>query len=215
MNNRSFARRVCRSLSATSKELLEKFLPQFEVNLANPYELIIPKSSEIFLEIGFGMGDNIVKMALANPDQYFIGAEPYKNGIVRVLRNIKEHNLKNLLIWPDDVSLLLPNLPDDSLNGVYVLFPDPWPKKRHQKRRLVSESFICMLSQKLASKGQLYFASDVKDYADQVLQLLLKCKDLRESDSKALDGNNCYTKYHSKALEKNSEAVKFLQFQKL
>jgi release factor glutamine methyltransferase len=215
MNNRSFARRVCRSLSATSKELLEKFLPQFEVNLANPYELIIPKSSEIFLEIGFGMGDNIVKMALANPDQYFIGAEPYKNGIVRVLRNIKEHNLKNLLIWPDDVSLLLPNLPDDSLSGVYVLFPDPWPKKRHQKRRLVSESFICTLSQKLASKGQLYFASDVKDYADQVLQLLLRCKELRTSDSKALDENNCYTKYHSKALEKNLETVTFLQFQKL
>jgi tRNA (guanine-N(7)-)-methyltransferase len=214
MTNRSFARRICRSLSATSKELLEELLPQFAIELDNPYKLI-PKNSQRFLEIGFGMGDNIVRMALSNPDQYFIGAEPYKNGIVKVLRNIKEHNLKNLLIWPDDVSLLLPHLPGGSLSGVYVLFPDPWPKKRHHKRRLLNESFILTLSQKLTSQGVLYFASDVKDYADQVLQLLLFCKNLVISDSKALDNEHFFTKYHSKALEKNSEAITFLQFQKL
>jgi release factor glutamine methyltransferase len=214
MTNRSFARRVCRGLSATSKELLEKLLPQFAIELKNPYKLI-PKNSPRFLEIGFGMGDNIIKMALSSPDQYFIGAEPYKNGIVKVLRSIKEHDLKNLLIWPDDVSLLLPNVPDNSLNGVYVLFPDPWPKKRHQKRRLVNESFILTLSQKLTSKGELCFASDIKDYADAVLRFLLDCKDLKVSDSKALDNEHFFSKYHSKALEKNSEAITFLQFQKL
>ncbi len=214
MTNRSFARRICRGLSATGKGLLENALPEFSIELDNPYKLIPPHSAR-FLEIGFGMGDNIVNMAIASPGKYFIGAEPYKNGIVRVLRNIKEHELKNLLIWPDDVSLLLPALPDNSLNGIYVLFPDPWPKRRHQKRRLVNEDFILMLSQKLARECKLYFASDVKDYAEEVLRLLLCCKNLQASGSGALDSEYFSTKYHSKALEKNSATVTFLQFQKL
>ncbi len=214
MTNRSFARRVCRGLSATSKELFENLLPQLAVKLDSPYELI-PQNSLKFLEIGFGMGDNIVKMALSHPERYFLGAEPYKNGIARVLRNIKEHNLKNLLIWPDDVSLLIPSLPDNSLNGVYILFPDPWPKKRHQKRRLVNQDFVFALSKKLTSKGTFCFASDVEDYADQVLQLLLCCKTFRASETKALDEEYFDTKYHSKALATNSSTITFLQFQKL
>ncbi len=214
MTNRSFARRICRGLSKISKELLEEFLPQFSINLSNPYEFI-PEKVYKFLEIGFGMGDNLLSSATSNPDQYFIGADPYKNGIVKVLKSIKEFDLKNVLIWPDDVTTLLPKLPDQSLNGIYVLFPDPWPKKRHNKRRLMNEPFISVLISKLVSGGGIYFASDIKDYSDAVLKIFLSCEKVAQAQSGSFEEGYFKTKYHKKAEDAGSVEVTLLKFIKL
>jgi len=199
-------------MSASNSDLLENLLPQFSVALDDPYRLI-PTNAQKFLEIGFGMGHNLLQLASSNPHQYFIGAEPYKNGVARVLKNIQESKLINILLWPDDILVLLPYIPHNSLNGAYILFPDPWPKKRHQKRRLLNADFIEQLVDKMAIGGVLHFASDVKDYADCVAELLTSCPNLKKVAEKQPDALS-QTKYHQKALALESD-VTLLQFQKI
>ena len=95
----------------------------------------------MFLEIGFGGGENLVAIAAARPDAGFIGAEPFINGVASLVRHIEEQGLNNIRIWDDDVRLILGGLESGSLAGAYVLFPDPWPKRRHAARRILAPTF--------------------------------------------------------------------------
>ncbi len=171
---RSFGRRRGRRLSARQQSLLDSFLPQLEVDLAEAspqsLEALFPlKISEVRLEVGFGGGEHLVWQARNNPDVGFIGCEPYLDGLVKALIAIEEHGLQNVRLFADDVRPLLRWLPEASLQRVYILFPDPWPKKRHAKRRLVSPGLLNLLAKVMVPQAELRIATDIGDYARTAL----------------------------------------------
>lgn len=129
------------------------------------------KQSPLILEIGFGMGDSLIEMAANNPACNYLGIEVHKPGVGRLLGNISERSLTNLRVMrADAVEVLKSQIPDESLQAVYLFFPDPWHKRRHNKRRIVKEEFIQLLRTKLQSHGQFHMATDWKDYAVQMLK---------------------------------------------
>ena len=129
------------------------------------------KHSPVILEIGFGMGDSLIEMATKNPDYNYLGIEVHKPGVGRLLGNISERSLINVRVMrADAVEVLKSQIMDESLQAVYLFFPDPWHKRRHNKRRIVKEEFIQLLRKKLQPHGQFHMATDWKDYAVQMLK---------------------------------------------
>ena len=122
--------------------------------------LFAHKPHDIYLEIGFGGGEHLAALAAAQPDTGFVGAEPFLNGVASLLRHMDQKALNNIRIWPDDVRLILPKLETASLAGAYVMFPDPWPKRRHASRRILNQSMLDALSRLIRPGGHLRMASD-------------------------------------------------------
>ena len=163
---RFYGRRKGRPLSQNMQRLLDEVLPD---NLLPAYmdECWLSKwrarqgkDSALILEIGFGGGEHLASLAAGQRADLFIGAEPFINGVVSLLRHIEEQKLNNICIWPDDVRLILDKLPARSLSAVYVMFPDPWPKARHAGRRILNQEMLDRLADLLQPKGQLRMASD-------------------------------------------------------
>lgn len=126
----------------------------------------------VWLEIGFGGGEHLAAQAARNPDVLLIGAEPFLNGVASAVRHIDEARLGNIRVHPGDVRELVEALPDASVDRVFILFPDPWPKARHHKRRLITEDFVAELARVLRPGGRLRFATDWRDYAAWALERL-------------------------------------------
>ncbi|HEY9379984.1 MAG TPA: tRNA (guanosine(46)-N7)-methyltransferase TrmB [Burkholderiales bacterium] len=125
------------------------------------------------LEIGFGMGETTATIAAANPDRDYLGIEVHTPGVGSLLKQIEEQGLRNLrVIQHDAVEVLQHMIPSEALDGVQIFFPDPWPKKRHHKRRLVQSPLIALLATKLKPGGTLHVATDWQDYAEQILAVL-------------------------------------------
>ena len=114
----------------------------------------------LYLEIGFGGGEHLAARAQERPDARFIGAEPFVNGVAKLAGLIRDGGIGNIRIWPEDVRLLLPKLPDGSLDGVFILFPDPWPKFRHSERRILQPAMVGELARLIRPGGTLLLASD-------------------------------------------------------
>ncbi|MDR1267010.1 MAG: tRNA (guanine(46)-N(7))-methyltransferase TrmB [Holosporales bacterium] len=127
------------------------------------------------LEIGFGTGEHLLTQASSSPQTAFIGVEPFENGFIQVLR--QREAFPNVFLYQGDGRNLLPLLPPASLEGVYLLFPDPWPKRRHQKRRLLGKTLLQELSRLVKPAGEVRFASDCLAYAASVLSLVDACPD--------------------------------------
>ncbi|ABD46256.1 tRNA (guanosine(46)-N7)-methyltransferase TrmB [Neorickettsia sennetsu] len=163
---RSYGRRRGRNFRENKLVGLERFLASHE-KLEN-------LKSEIVLEVGFGFGEHILKKAIDYPDKVFVGAEVYVNGIARLLEQVELHELSNVLIWNDDVRLLLEKLLCKVFHKVYILFPDPWPKRRHHKRRIVDVPFFQLLSRSLHPLAEVVVATDDHDYAQQIYQSALE-----------------------------------------
>ncbi|HRN88210.1 tRNA (guanine(46)-N(7))-methyltransferase TrmB [Hyphomicrobium sp.] len=171
---RSFGRRRGRKLSERQASLLSGLLPRVTVDLAQPApvdlrQLFSPGMSAVWLEIGFGGAEHLIWQARANPDVGFIGCEPFEDGVVKALTAIDADGIGNLKLWGDDVRPLLRWLPDASLGRVFMLFPDPWPKVRHQKRRLFSSSLLAELGRVMVPGAELRLATDIGDYARTAL----------------------------------------------
>jgi tRNA (guanine-N7-)-methyltransferase len=146
-----------------------------ELNL----EFLFPRRQNLILEIGFGMGDATIEIAEQNPTANFIGIEVHPPGVGRVLSQIEKRGLSNLrIIEHDAVEVLEYMFPDESVSGVHIFFPDPWPKKRHHKRRLINSSLITLLDAKLVENGYVHIATDWQEYADQIEALLSNSKNL-------------------------------------
>lgn len=125
------------------------------------------------LEIGFGMGDALAAMAQTHPEQDFLGIEVHRPGVGSLLRQIEQRGLSNVRVMcADAIQMLEQHIPDRSLDAVHLFFPDPWPKRRHHKRRLVQEQFVALLAQKLKPDGVFHFATDWQEYAEQVLDVM-------------------------------------------
>jgi tRNA (guanine-N7-)-methyltransferase len=125
------------------------------------------------LEIGCGAGETILALARQHPENNYLGIEVFRPGIGRLLHRAAADGLTNIRIIQDDaVATLETQIPDASLEGIYIFFPDPWPKKRHHKRRLVQKDFALLLKRKLLPHGRIFIATDWADYADQIVEVM-------------------------------------------
>jgi len=172
----SFGRRRGRKLRAGRAALLDTKLPQLQIALpegdapVDPARFFTPPPREIWLEIGFGGGEHLAAQAAAHPDIGMIGCEPYENGVVALLGHVRDRHLSNIRIWNDDARQLLGRLAPGSIARAFVLFPDPWPKARHHKRRLIQAPFLDALARILAPGAEFRLASDHADYVEWMLE---------------------------------------------
>lgn len=146
------------------------------------FDAMFGRSGPRVLEIGFGMGQSLAEMALANPDTNFIGIEVHRPGVGRLLHSIAEHGIGNIRVYCHDAVEILRNcIPDASLDTVQIFFPDPWHKKRHNKRRLIQPTFVAQLLGTLKPGGTLHLATDWEDYAQQMMAVLSGAEGLSNS----------------------------------
>ena len=137
-----YGRRQGRKLSNSLKLVLGKHYKNFHLDKNIISRLNKNFSNKNVLEIGFGSGENLINLSKKNPHRLFIGCEPYLNAYVKLLDKIVKNKIKNLVIWPDDVRLIIKDFREQFFDIVLLLHPDPWPKKKHSKRRLIQQSFL-------------------------------------------------------------------------
>ena len=180
---RSFVLRQGRMTVAQSRAL-ETLLPKFGCP-AGPLDLpaLFGRDARRTLEIGFGNGDTLLTLAARHPEQDFLGIEVHRPGVGRLLLHLEELKLGNVrVICEDAVQVLWEQIPDASLDAVLIYFPDPWPKKRHHKRRLVQPEFVELLAAKLKADGRLHLATDWEDYARHAREVLAASPSFRNLD---------------------------------
>ncbi len=169
---RSFGRTKSRSLSNNKKRLLVDLLPKYQIkeftDIISSKDFLL-NFREIVLDIGFGLGDSLFKNAKDNPDTLFIGCEPYVNGIVNLLSSLQEEPLENLKIFVGDIRVFLQSTKNKVFNKIYILFPDPWPKFKHYKRRLINVDFLKLLHSKSTLGCQLMIATDDNNYKTWIM----------------------------------------------
>ena len=210
---RSFGRRRSRRLTDRQSCLLQTVLPQVSLNLADPppddvRRLFEQDVRQVWIEIGFGGGEHLIWQARQNPDIGIIGCEPFVDGTVKVLDAIADGGLGNVLLHPDDGRDVLRWLPAGSLHRCFVLFPDPWPKKRHNKRRLVSVHALDLLARVLVRSAELRVATDIGDYARTMLLAIaasgaFQWTARRPQDWRLRPDDWPATRYEQKALKEN------------
>ena len=165
-----YGRRQSHRLSARQAGLFEDLLPRLALpeGSIDPPRLF-PGKAGFALEIGFGGGEHLAHQAALRPDWGFIGCEPFVNGMAQLLARLAAGELANIRLHPGDARDVLDRLPDAGFDAVYVLYPDPWPKKRHWKRRFIGPSTLPTLARILKPGGLLRFASDIPDYVGWTL----------------------------------------------
>jgi tRNA (guanine-N7-)-methyltransferase len=174
---RSYGRRKGRPLSARKERLLTEFLPRLRLDLKTPAPSRLPglfpvPVDEVWLEIGFGSGEHLLWQAEHRKDMGLVGCEPFINGLASLLGAIEDQDIKTVRVHDGDAREVLAWLPDGAISRIFMLFPDPWPKKRQAKRRLLAPDTVEALARVLAPGGELRFASDDGDYAAQALVLI-------------------------------------------
>ncbi|HWA62955.1 MAG TPA: tRNA (guanosine(46)-N7)-methyltransferase TrmB [Caulobacteraceae bacterium] len=216
---RTYGRIKSRPIKPRQAALMETLLPAIRVpdGPLDP-QAMAPGASEVWLEIGFGGGEHLAAQAARRPDGLFIGAEPFLNGVASALRHVDEQGLKNVRLHAGDARELMGRLPDASLDRIVVLFPDPWPKARHHKRRLIQADFVAEAARLLRPGGRLRFATDWADYADWTLERLTKAPDFRWLAERADDwrrppADHVTTRYEAKRL--GDCAPIWLEFQRV
>ena len=172
---RSFVRRPGR-ITPSQTRALDDLWPDVGVEYdGQPLDLVTlyGRDAEVVLEIGYGNGDTLVEMAAANPAQNFLGVEVHEPGVGHCLIAAEQRGITNLrLIMHDAIEVLSEQIPDGSLARINLYFPDPWPKKRHHKRRLIQPAFLELAARKLRPEGQLFIATDWANYAEHIDETL-------------------------------------------
>lgn len=206
-----FGRRKGKRLRAGQEQRLAALLPTLRLALPtdggslDPVALFPHPVDEVWLEIGFGGGEHLAANAAGRPETGIIGAEPFVNGVVKLLRAIDDAALSNVRIWDEDATALLAALPDASIARVYLLYPDPWPKRRQRKRRFVSDESLAEIARILKPGGIFRFASDIDDYAGWTLVRARRCSGLEWTARAAADWTQPWsgwpgTRYEAKAV---------------
>jgi len=207
-----YGRRRGHKLRPNRQALIDDLLPKLRIKLphANLLDLDTLFDStvrEIWLEIGFGSGEHLASHARLNPDIGFIGCEPYLNGVAHHLSLIAHDKLNNVRIFDDDARKLFRVLPDSVFDRVYALYSDPWPKKRHQRRRFISFETVNSLSRIMKNGAQLRLASDHMGYISWMLEHLSRCPELEWQARSKQDWEKppvdwIQTRYEKKAINK-------------
>ena len=199
---RSFGRTRSRTIKPKQAGLLETLLPTIAIDLAAP---VGAGAGEVWLEIGFGGGEHMAAQSARRADVLMLGAEPFQNGAASALRYIDETGLTNVRLHIGDARDLLAALPDASLDRVFILFPDPWPKTRHHKRRLIQTELVAELARVMKRGAGLRFASDWEDYVDWTLERFTASPAfgwtaLRADDWRTPPADHITTRYEQKRL---------------
>jgi len=159
-------------MTAAQSRAMENFWPIYGLSAAGrtlQLEQIFGRSAPCFLEIGFGNGDALIDAAAKRPDANFLGIEVHKPGVGHCLMSLRKAEIENVrLICDDAVTVMRESLPDSALAGINLFFPDPWPKKRHHKRRLVQPEFVGLAGRKLTPGGTFHIATDWENYAEHI-----------------------------------------------
>lgn len=201
-----FGRRKGKRLRAGQDDLVQNLLPSLRVTPGrSPQEIFGTADRETWLEIGFGGGEHLAAQARTHRHVNFIGCEPFVNGMAKLLAVVDHEKLGNVRVWDEDVTDLLPTLPDSCLDRVYILYPDPWPKRRQRKRRLVSDETLVELARVMRPGAALRFASDIDNYIGWVLARALRSPHFRWTAERADDWRKPYegwpgTRYEAKAI---------------
>ena len=207
-----------RSLTPKQRSLFSN-LDKYEIDLKSLKKDNIHKSKKLFFEIGFGSGDIIYKQAKLNPENIYIGIEYYRKGIAQLIEKIETTKLENLKIFHGDARRVLANIPDEIFDEIWLFFPDPWPKKRHSKRRFIQLEMIELLHRKIKQGGKLLISSDDKNYIAWTLSLIFMRNFfnwLSDEPSDWKHPNNDYfgSKYEKKGIKSHREPY-FLKFLKI
>jgi tRNA (guanine-N7-)-methyltransferase len=218
-----YGRRRGRPLRAGQRERRTTLLPRLSVELPesgglDPSSLFDPATREVWLEIGFGGGEHLAEQAERHPDIGFIGCEVFENGIVKLLGEIDRRCLANIRIYPDDARPLLAALPPRSIGRVFILFPDPWPKARHHKRRLIARATLDHLAEIMTDGAELRLATDDPSYLAWMLEHAIahgafSWTARRPSDWRERPADWPPTRYEQKA-KKASRVPAFLRFER-
>lgn len=207
---RLYGRRKGRPISASRSAIVERRLPELIVDISEPARadassLFNRDIAEVRLEIGIGAGEHLVEEAENAPDVGFVGVEPFREGLAKAVAAIEARDLRNVRLYDDDAAVLLDWLPNGSLARIDLLYPDPWPKRRHRKRRFISPMNLERMANALRPQGELRVATDIADYADWTLLAILPNGDFEWTAKGADDWRLPWagwpgTRYESKAL---------------
>jgi|TARA_B110000238_G_scaffold160221_1_gene173897 tRNA (guanine-N7-)-methyltransferase len=217
MNHRNFYGRIKgKALNAAQDRYLEEDLPRLSVagitREENPERTPLDMQElaggrPLWLEIGFGGGEHLVHQALQNPDVQFLGVEPYVNGVAMLLGKMRKAGVRNIKLHMGDARNLMDVLPDEAVSKAFLLYPDPWPKLRHHRRRFVTPEHLIPLNRCLKTGTKFRVATDVEDYVRQTLQEVPKAGFdwLAEGpkDWRAPWGDWISTRYEKKALRED------------
>ena len=180
---RSFVRREGR-ITPAQQRALKDLWPRYGFDMGEAqldFTVIFGRHAPVILEIGFGNGDALVAEAAAHPENDYIGIEVHRPGIGNLLRKLESSEMKNVRVMLADAKeILAAQIPETSLTGLHLFFPDPWPKQRHHKRRLVQSDFAALVMRKLVPGGYIHLATDWKDYAEHMVSVLSRTPGLVE-----------------------------------
>ena len=217
-----FGRRKGHKLRAHQADLIDHLLPHLALDIQAPPDLASlfdPPATELRLEIGFGGGEHLVAEARAHAETGFIGCEPYVNGMAKILAQIEAHNIGNIRLFAGDAAELRAWLPPSSLARIDLIHPDPWPKRRHWKRRFVQDAMVVALARVLKQGGEFRFVSDIDDYCAWTLAHLLRSHDFVWTAERAADWRRPWdgytmTRYGQKAAREGRVAT-YLRFRRV
>jgi tRNA (guanine-N7-)-methyltransferase len=218
---RLYGRSRGKALRAGQERLLAETLPLISITpeaLAAGQAFAL-RPREVWLEIGFGSGEHLIELAKANPDVGVVGCEPFLNGVAAVLAGLEREQLFNVRVRRGDAQALVEAAPDGFFSRVFILYPDPWPKRRHHKRRIVAAHMIEALARVIRSGGELRFVTDIDDYAGWTLKRFLASPSFRWTASRADDWRRPWpnwrpTCYETKARREGRGSV-YLTFARL
>jgi tRNA (guanine-N7-)-methyltransferase len=219
-----FGRRKGHRLRSHQADLIDQLLPHLAIDIGAPAPpelamLFDPPVQAVRLEIGFGGGEHLVAEALAFPQTGFIGCEPYVNGMAKILKQIEAHNIGNIKLFAGDATELLAWAPPRSLDRIDLIHPDPWPKRRHWKRRFVQAANLAAMARVLKSGGEFCFVCDIDDYVAWTLAHLARSPDFvwlaeRADDWRLPWPGYTITRYGQKAAREGRRAT-YLRFRRI
>ena len=197
-----FGRIKSRKISKFKENNFKSFLKRNSINKLN-------LKKKLLLEIGIGMGENLIYLSKKNVEKNIIGVDPFKNGMVNVSDYCMNYNIKNIYLYPFVFQKFLNKFKKYRFNTIYILFPDPWPKKKHHKRRIVNERFLRQIFKILKTNGKVFFSTDNYDYFKNVKTILQKFRKIKIKKVKKII--TIKTKYFLKA-ERKGNKINSLMF---
>ena len=227
---RFFGRRKGKTIGASRERLMQELLPKIQLTLPKrglirPDKIFPHKMDALWLEVGFGGGEHVAELAKMYPSVGFIGAEPFLNGVSSLLAHLNGSHrypkedvgleagrTDNVRIWPDDIRLVFPHLPDGIFDRIFVLYPDPWPKARHAERRFINQNNLPELYRLLSAKGKLFVATDVVGYADWVQEQMKMFKKFycENKDLHIPPSDWVPTRYEQKGIQAGRQPIYFI-----
>ena len=183
-------------------------LSEFSVKSIQEVEDFSKHFDKCYLEIGFGNAENVIFQAINNPSYLFIGSEVYMSGIGTLVSSIKENNINNIKIFSDDIRLLLDQSRKKVFDSVIIICPDPWPKEKHHKRRLINKSFLDMVHDFMKDDSNIYISTDWENYAESISELFVKNKLFKPSSNKSFQKDSL-SKFERRGKDEGRELFEF------